>query len=54
MLARRFAIARAARAAGAARPRGRRGPALYGAPPQKAARAPGAGAFVIVYIWYHA
>jgi len=52
MLARRFAIARAARAA--ARPRGRRGPALYGAPPQKAARAPGAGAFVIVYIWYHA
>ena len=47
MLARRFAIARAARAAG-----GPGGGAL--APPQKAARAPGAGAFVIVYIWYHA
>jgi len=51
MLARRFAIARAARAAAGARGRGA---ALSGAAPQKAARAPGAGAFVIVYIWYHA
>ena len=49
MLARRFAIARAAGA-----PRAAGGRRAAGAAPQKAARAPGAGAFVIVYIWYHA